>query len=731
MLDEQAIHMSDDRLTLAQPSSAGPTSIPDASSEYSQQAMDDLLRDASVASASPADSSADQPPSSSGIPWRLPAWQARFFLLALATAALVLFLRLFQLDQLQAEIYGDIATVYEYAADIRACNWPTQFFLAIGPLYPYAITPILMLTGLTYFGLKLAAVVVSLGVLAATYALSRRLIDDHFALLAVFIAGVSSWLLIFSRLGDIQIIVPLLTTCTLWLVVRIAQGSHRAEVLVCAAVSSLGLYAHAQSFVLPAAIWLALLCLRWTGQRITWGDLGRFALIVVLCTLPFVWIVSRDPTHFLSGYIGEKLESGGNPIGALLGNAARALVALHVRGDINFRGNPAALPHLDWVSGALFLAGVVFWLRPERRRLSPALLVPLILLQLPSMLVLSQTDEVPSASRTLGIAPIAYILVASGLWWLVQAIHLHQRRRLIGTVVAGALLAAIVLLNAQRYFQLYIGGLPYKNTPIGRVVTTYLDSLPPETQVYLVGCCWEERMPEPKGIQYTMVRPQNLHTIELEQLDCQQLRSFAQPAVLVWSFHMALPGRQLEPCQQWLPAQLYSSARGLPVFYAAPLRLDRAATAAPEQPVPITTQPGEQLESTQVQLDGEPIEVRHSSLDIGQAADLFDGKRDSLIRGKDANPLVLELHFTRPRAVQLVNLDLGSIPQFQVTISLTGADGAATSFTENYENLPADPHLDLPIPGGSRQVRVLRVEIHDLLPSAGAPHIHVRELTIR
>jgi len=93
--------------------------------------------------------------------------------------------------------------------------------------------------------------------------------------------------------------------------------------------------------------------------------------------------------------------------------------------------------------------------------------------------------------------------------------------------------------------------------------------------------------------------------------------------------------------------------------------------------------------------------------------------------------MVLELHFTRPRAVQLVNLDLGSILRFQVTISLTGADGAATSFTENYENLPADPHLDLPIPGGPRQVRVLRVEIHDLLPSAGAPHIHVRELTIR
>src|SRR5215213_5121319 len=201
-------------------------------------------------------------------PWPLLPGQISFLVLALTTVAIVVFMRLFQLDQLQNEIYGDIAIVYEYIADIQAGKWPTYFSLSAGPLYHYLIMPIIVLSGPTYFGIKLASVVVSLGTLAATYALARRLIDDRFALLAVFIAGVSSWLLIFSRLGNSQILVPLLTTCALWLVLRIAQDGRTADVVACAVVSALGLYVYPQSFVLAPVIGLTLVCLHWTGLRV-------------------------------------------------------------------------------------------------------------------------------------------------------------------------------------------------------------------------------------------------------------------------------------------------------------------------------------------------------------------------------------------------------------------------------------------------------------------------------
>src|SRR5215216_1576291 len=75
-------------------------------------------------------------------PWPLITGQTWFLVLALATVAIVLFMRLFQLDQLQNEIYGDIAIVYEYIADIQAGKWPTYFSLSAGPLYHYLIIPI-------------------------------------------------------------------------------------------------------------------------------------------------------------------------------------------------------------------------------------------------------------------------------------------------------------------------------------------------------------------------------------------------------------------------------------------------------------------------------------------------------------------------------------------------------------------------------------------------------------
>jgi 4-amino-4-deoxy-L-arabinose transferase-like glycosyltransferase len=650
-----------------------------------------------------------------------------FRIAALATALLVVFLRLVNLDQLQNELYGDIALIYEYVAAIQARHWPFYFTLSAGPLYHYLIMPVVAITGPTYYGFKLASVLVSLGALAATYALSRRLIDERFALLTTLVAGVSSWLLIFSRLGNSQILGPLLATCALWLAVRVVQGGSARHVIACAVVSTLGLYVYPPSFVLAPAIGLTLLGLRWTGMSIKWADLRRFAITAFVTALPFVGIVARDPHNFFSGYIGGKLDNS-DWLAALFHNLISGLLAFHVRGDSIFRSNPVGLPHLDWISGLLFLGGLVFWLLPERRRLSPVLLIPLVLLQAPSWLVLNQPAEVPSASRTLGVAPIVYILVASGLWWLVQARRAGLPRWL-GPALAGVLVVAIVLLNAQRYFRDYIGGLPYQNTPIGRIMATYLDALPPETQIYLVGCCWEDSMPEPLSVQYVMARPERFSPIDPGTVTCDWLRLQPQPTVLVWSFHNAIPSPQVEACNAWLPAQLYASKAGLPVFYAAPVRPDLAAGPAGAALAPPA--PGDaELETKLVEIDGQTVRARYSPPDIGAIGDLFDQSDDTLLRSRDANPMVLVLEFARPRSVSAIGLTLAAMQHVQITIKLTDAEGKLTTFTRDLVDLGGIPVVDLPVPSGPVVASQVRIEILDLAPPAEGTHIHVRELRL-
>lgn len=495
--------------------------------------------------------------------------RGRFAFLAALTVGAVTAVRFFGLDSLQLDLYGDIALVHRYITHVRDGDWPFYVITSIGPLYAYVAAPITAIAGMSYTGLKAASAIVSLGALLATYALARRLVNDAFALLAVAIAGLSSWLLIFSRLGGTPVIVPLLAACAVWLAVRFAQRGRTADLSACAVVSGLGVYAYAPSFVLPGVSLAVLACLRWSGCPVTRRDLLRFAGVSAVVVLPFLWLAS--PADLTGAYLGSRLRTDHDAIQVLARNAASALLAFHVRGDAIFRSNPGGLPHLDPVSGVLLIGGLVFWLRPERRRLAGAVLVPFILLQVPSVLVLSRPEEVPSAGRTLGASPFAYILVASGLWWALDAIGRAGRTR-VAAAAATLSLAAIGWLNAGRYFRDYIGGLPYHDTSIGREIAAFADRRPDGTPVYVVGCCWESAMPEVPFVRLAATRPERIMEIAEEALTCERIDALGASAVLVWSFRATLPAPALDACGESFTTVLHRNAAGWPLFHAAHVR---------------------------------------------------------------------------------------------------------------------------------------------------------------
>lgn len=493
-----------------------------------------------------------------------------FEVLAWSVAVLIVAVRLYKLNTIQTDFYGDIQIVYQIVDSIRNGFWPYQYVLGVGPIYHYLIQPIILFTGLNYLGLKLSAVITSLGILLALFAFARKLVDDYFALLTVAIAGISSWLLIFSRLGISLILIPLLVTLALWLTIRFIQNQKPIDLIACAIISTMSLYSYPAGFILPLTFFITLLCLRWMGHPVSWKDLRLFVITSLIASLPFAWMVFQSPDEYIHGYIGSKFFAEGSAFQSLLHNIVSAGLAYHVKGDGIFRSNPIFQPHLDRLSGLLFLAGIVFWLQRERRRWSPILLVPFVLLHIPSVLVLGRPNEVPSAGRTLGVAPIAYILVASGIWLIVQFFTRMDRQRL-GGLVAGLAFVVIFVLNMQRYFGSYISGLPYNDTSIGGRIAVYADSLPTDTQVYVVGCCWEASMPEVPFVQLVALHPENIRSLDPQGVSCDYLATLSEHAVLIWSFRDPLPAPQLEACKQWMPAQLYVSPKGLPVFHAAPL----------------------------------------------------------------------------------------------------------------------------------------------------------------
>ena len=186
------------------------------------------------------------------------------------------------------------------------------------------------------------------------------------------------------------------------------------------------------------------------------------------------------------------------------------------------------------------------------------------------MLVLRYPIEVPSASRTVGVAPLAYLLVASGLWWLATGLRKYPAvARLLVVVVLGWILA----LNTQRYFITYAAGLPDHNTPFGRIIAEYIDSLPRDTQVLVAGCCWSvDAQPEPKSILYTMKVLHQVRFVDVDQLSCATLDRFSGPLVVIWAPANGLPSPLTRACATRFSPRLHMHPIGGQVFRSSPVK---------------------------------------------------------------------------------------------------------------------------------------------------------------
>jgi hypothetical protein len=138
------------------------------------------------------------------------------------------------------------------------------------------------------------------------------------------------------------------------------------------------------------------------------------------------------------------------------------------------------------------------------------------------------------------------------------------------------------------------------------------------------------------------------------------------------------------------------------------------------------------LQFIRAQLHGEAIVLGVSPTDIGSAPDLLDGTIETLARGRNVNPMVVEIRFQTPREVRLVALDLGTMWQFEVRVDTIDAAGAKQTTLRVFEGLPPDPHIDISLPAGAPATVTVHIEIKDLGDhSTDGYYIHVREVDIR
>jgi hypothetical protein len=494
-------------------------------------------------------------------PTAVPLVRAYWFRALLVVLALVIPLafRLVDLDDLPGELFGDIATIWESVDTVLKGKWPTTFEQSNGPLYGYVIAPIIALLGQQGFlPYKLASVIVGLLAIACTFLVVRELVGTDLALLASIVLSATSWHVIFSRLGNSQILAPTLVAGSLLLLVL---GIKRQDFRLTVAgvfVASLSYYGYAPLLVLPGAYVLA------AAFYVTRRQLAVLVALAGVLTLPFLFVILRQQDVFIagSGYIGSKLLTDQNWVEKIAGNVWRSLLMYHGRGDEIFRVNSPGMSQLDIVSGIFLLVGIIYWLRRPQRHWLPLLLVPFVVLQLPANLVLNEAMPTPSASRSIGILPILAAVIAGGIW---EAATRIRDARVLRPAFVVLIIGLICWLNWQRYFVAYAVTLPEQNSPYAKLMAAYVDTLPADATVVLSSCCWAQAgQPEPKGIMYVIKQPREIKIVERGRFSCAAL-NLPGPVDVIWDPHDDGP---IPPpsCYPGAHVKIYSDARGQPVF---------------------------------------------------------------------------------------------------------------------------------------------------------------------
>jgi 4-amino-4-deoxy-L-arabinose transferase-like glycosyltransferase len=133
-----------------------------------------------------------------------------------------------------------------------------------------------------------------------------------------------------------------------------------------------------------------------------------------------------------------------------------------------------------------------------------------------------------------------------------------------------------------------------------------------------------------------------------------------------------------------------------------------------------------QLERAEVQLDRQPVKVRHSVLDMGEIYQVFDGDPFTFVRSLEANPLVIELYYARARPVRGLSFIIGSA-QVEITVRVQESPGGlSTTYSVQGQGSVEAPEMYLDF-GQLVQVHKMRIEVLDSRQAEPA-HIHVWEI---
>jgi 4-amino-4-deoxy-L-arabinose transferase-like glycosyltransferase len=439
------------------------------------------------------------------------AWQKVIprLLLIFIICAVILFIRLYQLDEVPPEMVSDHAEKLLDVLDVLNGQTPVYFARNTGreffQFYWTALVIKLFNTGVTFYSLKLGTVLAGLLTLPYVYLLGKEYANRRVGLLAVLFTGLAYWPNVISRLGLRFPFYPLFVAPALFYFLRGLRRRSRNDFVWSGLALGIGLHGYTSFRIVPALLVVGIILYLLHKQtaaarKRAVAGLAIIALISLVIFIPLLRYAVDNPEMFAYrtmtrvGSLEQPLPGPASLI--FLQNLWKAITMFNYSDGEIWVHSVTFRPALDLVCAAVFILGLsLLVMRYVTRRSWQDLFIILSIpiLMLPSIFSLAFPGENPSLNRTAGAIIPVFLIIALGLDSLMASIQAKISGAL-GRVTAYSVTAILVIISGtlnfdlvfNQYYPVYLTST-WNTSEMGEVIQDFADDGGSLDSAWLVG----------------------------------------------------------------------------------------------------------------------------------------------------------------------------------------------------------------------------------------------------
>lgn len=399
-------------------------------------------------------------------------------------------LRLYKLDQIPGEMWGDVIEHFKLTQSIQKKDLFFNFrFGGDGPMFSYLSAFVALFSGPSFYSLKLTSTLVGSLFCVSVYFLCQEYLKNKIiSFISGFIAATSFWSISFSRQAKPHILVPLFITLTLLFYLKNKKW-------LTGIILGFGMYTQAGFWGMPFFFVNKIKIL-------------AFSLPLV-CPL-LLNFYSKININGRGGFFTEKLALGTKLkpfeiVHRIITNYQKNFFSFFTNGDSAFRHTIPNQPHIDRFSSIFFALGLLLFIykkiKKKKYKKVATTIILFCVIQIPSVLDITNPHSIPNMGRMIGVLPIITILVAYGIYWTTELIKNKSLKMILITLI----LLLITTINSYKYFYVYPQKLPNQNTPFGKIIAQEINKYPLDISAISVGAHWGDYgQPEPNSIRFQL-----------------------------------------------------------------------------------------------------------------------------------------------------------------------------------------------------------------------------------